>query len=71
MAREFPRLDSSRLFRVEILVYRQRPQNEAALRQKITAVSAQITPELLRATWRNLSARYELCRIGHGGHVEC
>jgi hypothetical protein len=55
---------------VKSLVYGQR-QNEADLQQKITAAFAQITPEMLRATWRNLSAQYELCRIHHGGHIEC
>jgi hypothetical protein len=55
---------------VKSLVYRQRPQNEADLRQKITAAFAQITPEMLCATWRNLSARYEVCRVRRGGHVE-
>jgi hypothetical protein len=51
-------------------VYRQRPQNEDDLQQKITTAFAQITPEMLRAMWRNLSARYELSRVCHGGHVE-
>jgi hypothetical protein len=55
---------------VKSLVYRQRPQNEADLQQKIPAASAQITPEMLRATWRNFSARYELCPVRRGGHVE-
>jgi hypothetical protein len=56
---------------VKSLVYGQRPQNVDDLQQKITAAFAQITPEILRATWRNLSARYELCRARRGGHVEC
>jgi hypothetical protein len=55
---------------VKSLVYGQRPQNEADLRQKITAAFAHITPEMLRATCCNLSARYELCRVSRGGHVE-
>jgi hypothetical protein len=74
MAREFPELDTSRLFvwgYVKSLVYGQRPQNEADLRQKITAAFPHITPEMLRTTWRNLSAWYELCRVRRGGHVEC
>jgi hypothetical protein len=50
-------------------VYGQIPQNEVDLREKTTAAIAQIAPEMLRATWRNLSARYELCRIRRGGHV--
>jgi hypothetical protein len=74
MAREFPRLDAARLFMwryVKSLVYRQRPQSETDLRQKITAAFLQIIPEMMRARWRNLSVRYELCRVRHGGHVEC
>jgi hypothetical protein len=55
---------------VKSLVYGQRPQNEADVRQ-ITAAFVQITSEMLRATCRNLSARYELCRVRRGGHVEC
>jgi hypothetical protein len=51
-------------------VYGQRPQNEADFRQKITAAFAQITPEMLRATWRKFSAQYELCRVRRGGHIE-
>jgi hypothetical protein len=53
---------------VKSLVYGQRPQNEADLRQKITAAFAQMTPEMLRA---NMSAQYELCRVRRGGNVEC
>jgi hypothetical protein len=69
MARKFPGLEASRLFRVGVcqLTCVQRPQNEDDLQQKITVAFAQITPEMLRAMWRNLSAWYELCR---GGHVE-
>jgi hypothetical protein len=45
-------------------------QNEDDLWQ-ITAAIAQITPEMLRATCRNSSARYEMCRDRRDGHVEC
>jgi hypothetical protein len=55
---------------VKSVVYAQRPQNEADLRQKITAAFAQITPEMLRTTCCNLSTCYELCRVRRGGHVE-
>jgi hypothetical protein len=54
---------------VKSLVYGQTPQNEADLRQKITAAFAHITPEVLRVTWHKLPARYELCRVRRGGHV--
>jgi hypothetical protein len=45
--------DTSRLFRVEYvksLSYGQSSQNEADLRQKVTAAFAHITPKMLRAT---------------------
>jgi hypothetical protein len=53
---------------IKLLVYGQGPQNETDLQQK-----AHITPEMLRATFSNVSvsARYELCRVRRCGHVEC
>jgi hypothetical protein len=56
---------------VKSLVYGQRPQNEADLQQKITAAFAQITPEILLSTLRNMSARYELWCVRRGCHIGC
>jgi hypothetical protein len=56
---------------VKSTVYAKRPQNLADLRREIAAAFQQITPEMLRATWRNMDSRFDLCRVRNGGHVEC
>ena len=48
-----------------------RSQNLADLWREIAAAFQQITPEMLRATWRNMESRFDLCCVRNGGHVEC
>ena len=45
--------------------------NLADLRREIAAAFQQITAEMLRATWRNMESRFDLCGVRNGGHVEC
>lgn len=51
-------------------VYKTRPRNREELRVRIRQACAEITPEQLRNTIRNVRKRYDKCIEIHGGLVE-
>jgi hypothetical protein len=45
------------------------PANVAELRTRITAVVAQVTPEMLLRLWQHIEYRWDVCRITNGSHI--